>query len=52
MSFKVIKVIGIATTLAGAGLSVLSSWVDDKKLDEKVHKEVTKAFKEFNGKES
>ena len=37
MSSKVIKVLGIVATLAGAGLTLLNGYIDDKKMDEKIN---------------
>ena len=46
---KLIKGIGFAATIIGFGLSLITDWVSDKKLeieiDEKVAKEVAKALK-------
>lgn len=41
-----IKVIGFIATLAGAGLSVLSTWVDDKKMEEKINEGIETALAE------
>lgn len=41
-----IKAIGIATTLVGAGVSVVSSWVEDKKMEEKINEGIEKALAE------
>lgn len=41
-----IKAIGIATTVAGAGLSLVSAWVDDKKMEEKINEGIEKALAE------
>lgn len=45
---KMIKGIGFAVTIIGFGISLITSWVADKKLeieiDEKVAKEVAKAL--------
>lgn len=49
---KVIKAIGIATTVIGAGVSVLSSWVDDKKMEERIEERIDKALAEREQKES
>lgn len=46
-----IKVIGFIATLAGAGLSVLSTWVDDKKMEEKINEGIEKALAERDEKE-
>ena len=35
------KVLGIVLPLAGAGLTLATNWVDDKKLDEKVTEKVS-----------
>ena len=40
-----LKNLSLAITLAGSVLSLASSWVDDKKMDEKVHKEVVECLK-------
>lgn len=47
-----IKIIGIATTLIGAGVSVLSSWVDDKKMEERIEEGIDKALAEREQNES
>lgn len=39
---KVLKYLGMATSLAGFGISLLSDWIADQQLDEKI----TKAVKE------
>lgn len=36
MSSGLLKVLGIITTVAGAGLTILQAIVDDKKMDEKI----------------
>ena len=36
MKPNVMKVLGIVLPLAGAGLSLATDWMEDKKLDEKV----------------
>ena len=33
-----LKVLGIVATIAGAALTLLNSYVDDKKMDEKINK--------------
>ena len=45
-----IKVIGVATSIAGAGISMISSWVEDKKMDEKIDERIEKAFAEKENK--
>lgn len=44
MNGKLIKVIGIATTLIGMGASFLSNWVENKQLDAKIDKKVNEAL--------
>ena len=46
MNGKVIKTIGIITSAAGFGLSLISGWVDDKKMEIEVAKQVSKAVAE------
>lgn len=43
---KVIKIIGIAATVAGMGLSLVSSWVGDKKMEMEVQEKVNEAVNE------
>ncbi len=45
MSTSLIKVIGIGASVVGAAATLLSDWVCDKKLDEKIEKEVAKALR-------
>lgn len=41
---KVIKGIGLAATIGGFVISLISSWVADKNLDAKVSEKVTQAL--------
>lgn len=41
---KVVKVIGLLTTVVGFGVSILSDWVDEKKMDNKIEEKVTEAL--------
>lgn len=41
MKPNVMKILGIILPLAGAGLTLATNWVDDKKLDEKVTEKVS-----------
>ena len=36
MNSKMIKVIGMAATLIGIGVNLITDWVDDQKMDEKI----------------
>lgn len=42
------KFIGVLTTIAGAGLSLVSSLVEDKKMDETIELKVKEALAEGN----
>lgn len=41
---KLIKIIGIAATVVGVGVSLVSNWVNDKNLDMKVDEKIAKAL--------
>ena len=41
---KLIKIIGIVTTVVGVGVSLVSNWVNDKNLDMKVNEKIAKAL--------
>ena len=41
---KTIKIIGLATTVAGLGVSLITEWVSDKKTDEKIAQKVNEAI--------
>lgn len=44
MNRKIVKIIGLFVTVAGIGVNLLSEWVDDKKMDEKIEEKVNKAL--------
>lgn len=44
MNRKMIKIIGLITTVAGVGVNLLSEWVDEKKMDEKIEEKVNEAL--------
>ena len=46
MNINLKKALSILIPLAGAGLSLATSWMDDKNLDEKVAEAVSKALAE------
>lgn len=48
MNSKLLKGLGILVTILGAGVSVLGSIVDDKKMDEKVNKAVRDVIADMN----
>lgn len=39
-----IKAIGIAVTVIGFGVSILTDWVNEKKIDEKIEEKVNEAL--------
>lgn len=48
MSAKTVKAIGILVTVIGAGLNLVSDWVDEKKMDEKIEEKVNEALASKN----
>lgn len=44
MSKTMIKVIGIAATIIGMGATLITDWVDEKKMDEKIEQKVNEAL--------
>ena len=50
MNSKVIKVIGFVATVVGLGASLVTDWVNDKKLDDKVSTKVSEVLAELNSK--
>ena len=46
---KVIKVVGVVTTLAGIGLSIAESVLADKAMDRKISKKVSEQLSKRNG---
>lgn len=47
MSKNAIKIIGTLATVAGAGLTILNSYIDDKKQDDKIQEGIEKAVAEY-----
>ena len=45
MNEKVIKGIGIATTVIGLGVTVLTDWVNEQKIDAKISDKVAEAIR-------
>lgn len=41
---NLMKVAGIVLPIVGAGLSLATNWLDDKKLDEKITEKVSEAL--------
>lgn len=44
MNRKLIKVLGIAATVIGMGATLITDWVNDKKMDEKIEEKVNEAL--------
>ena len=41
---KLIKIIGLAATILGAGTALATDWVNEKKMDEKISEGIDEAF--------
>jgi len=46
---KVVKVVGVVTTLAGLGLSIAENILADKAMDRKISKKVSEQLSKTNG---
>ena len=46
---KVVKVVGVVTTLAGLGLSIAEIILEDKTIDRKINKKVSEQLSKANG---
>lgn len=46
MNSKMIKAIGMAATIIGIGVNLLTDWVDEQKMDEKIEAKVNEALAE------
>lgn len=56
MNGKIIKVIGLIATVAGVGVNLVTDWVNEKRMDEKIEEKVNEALalrdKEYEEEES
>lgn len=52
MNNKLIKILGIAATAIGMGATLITDWVNDKKMDEKIEQKVNEAFAKRDEEES
>lgn len=53
MSGTIVKAIGIGATLVGAGATLVTSWVDERKMEEMIDAKVNEALeKREEGEES
>lgn len=41
---KMVKILGMVATAMGIGATLITSWVDDKKMDEKIIKKINEAL--------
>ena len=44
MKINIVKILSVGLPLIGAGLSLATNWLDDKKLDDKVTEKVSEAL--------
>jgi len=49
---KMVKILGIVATVVGMGATLLTDWVNEKKMDEKISQKITEALAKINEKES
>lgn len=48
MNGKFIKVIGLVATVIGLGATLITDWVNDKKMDERIEEKVNEALSNRN----
>lgn len=41
---KTVKILGIVATIVGIGATLLSDWVNEKKMDEKIDEKINEAL--------
>ena len=51
MSKTMIKVIGIAATIIGMGATLITDWVNEKKMDEKIEQKVNEVLSQKENEE-
>ena len=52
MNSKLIKILGMVATAIGMGATLVTDWVNDKKMDEKIEETVNEAFAKREEEES
>ena len=52
MNSKLIKILGMAATAIGMGATLITEWVNEKKMDKKIEEKVTEALTKMNERES
>ena len=45
---KMVKILGIVATVVGMGATLLTDWVNEKKMDKKIYEKVNEAFAKLN----
>lgn len=45
---KWIKAIGVAATVIGVGVNLITDWVNEQKMDEKIEEKINEALNERN----
>lgn len=48
MNGKIVKVLGITATIIGVGANLISEWVNEKKMDERIEEKVNEALANRN----
>lgn len=48
MNRKFIKVIGLVATVVGLGATLITDWVNDKKMDERIEEKINDALSNHN----
>lgn len=44
MNSKMIKILGFAATIIGVGANLITDWVNEKKMDEKIEEKINEAL--------
>lgn len=50
-STKLVKILGIVATAVGMGATLLTDWVNEKKMEEKIDERINEKLAELNGEE-
>lgn len=45
---KMIKLVGFAVTIIGVGVNLVSDWLDEQKMDEKIEEKINEALVQKN----
>lgn len=51
MSTNLVKILGIVATAVGMGATLLSDWVNEKKMDERIDEKLNERLAELESKE-